>query len=110
MRTLLPWATLRTRADHSSSGSNDFAVGLKSSTPATVALGAIRRHSLGGKEDHRPPSRSSARSFFKAVAVQPRHHYIADNHIRQHLQRALLNGFRRDGHTRGHIEASSSSR
>ena len=52
-----------------------------------IALGAIRGHALGGEKDHR----GAAETFIgpqlveQSVAIQPRHHHVTDDHIRQHL-------------------------
>ena len=57
--------------------------------PGQIALGAVRRHALGGEENHRGAAKPfiGAQLLQQAIAIEPRHHHVADHHIGQHLLR-----------------------
>ena len=73
--------------------------------PGQITLGSIGRHALGGEKDHRGAAKPfiGTQLLQQAIAIKPRHHHVADHHIRQHLL-GLAEAFF-PVHRGGHIEA-----
>ena len=67
-------------------------VGVEGFGDVVVATGleagdAIGRHALSGEKDHRRATKTlvGAQLLEQAVAIQPRHHHVAEDYIGQHL-------------------------